>query len=85
MVKKNRVSNVTPVAIVPLAYSVKDFASIVDLSPRNLFALLKRGEGPRLTAIGKRRIITHEDGMAWLRRRSEASQQPQQQKEETTA
>lgn len=50
-----------------LAYSVKDFCRAVGISTRMFYALTAAGDGPVLTRIGRRILITYEAADQWLR------------------
>jgi len=50
-----------------LAYSVKDFCRAVGISTRMFYALTAAGDGPVLTRIGRRTLITYEAADQWLR------------------
>lgn len=55
-----------------LAYSIKRFCKASDISTRHFYALQKRDEGPDITRLGGRIVITHENGQRWLRERTTA-------------
>lgn len=57
-----------------LAYSVLEFAKATGLSKTFLYEQIKTGQGPRLTRVGRRTLITVEDAQNWLRSRSEDSE-----------
>ena len=57
----------------PLAYSVKQFCKAAgDISVRHFYALQERGEGPLVTHLGGRTVVTHENGKRWLEEQSTA-------------
>jgi hypothetical protein len=49
-----------------LAYSVKDFCRAVGISARMFYSLTARGNGPILTRIGRRTLITTVAAEKWL-------------------
>jgi hypothetical protein len=49
-----------------LAYSVKDFCRAVGISPRMFYSLTAQGNGPTLTRIGRRTLITKVAAEKWL-------------------
>jgi hypothetical protein len=55
------------------ADGVSRFCKKHDISPGSLYALWRRGEGPRFMRVGDRRIITHEAGADWRREREAAT------------
>lgn len=52
-----------------LAYTVPEFSELCGFSVRHFYALMKRGDGPRVTHVGRRTLIRHETGEAWLQER----------------
>jgi predicted DNA-binding transcriptional regulator AlpA len=50
----------------PLAYSVKDFCRAVGISSRMFYSLAAQGNGPTLTRIGRRTLITTAAAEQWL-------------------
>lgn len=50
----------------PLAYSVKDFCRAVGISSRMFYSLAAQGNGPILTRIGRRTLITTVAAEKWL-------------------
>jgi hypothetical protein len=55
-----------------LAYSPTALCRMIDLSPRFLRHLSRIGKGPKITRVGRQKIlITHEDAIAWLRSMAE--------------
>jgi hypothetical protein len=49
-----------------LAYSVKDFCRAVGISSRMFYSLTAQGDGPTLTRIGRRTLITTVAADKWL-------------------
>lgn len=49
-----------------LAYSVKDFCRAVGISSRMFYSLAAQGNGPILTRIGRRTLITTVAAEKWL-------------------
>ncbi len=53
-------------AYTPPALPVDDFIRSINL-PRSTFAkMILEGHGPQLFVLGRRRYITHADGIAWV-------------------
>ncbi len=48
------------------AFSLREAASAAGCSLSFLYAALKRGEGPRVSSIGRRRFVTREALNDWL-------------------
>jgi hypothetical protein len=57
----------------PLAYSVEEFCKVHDISVGFFYALLKRGEGPRVMKVGLRTLISAEEATRWREERTAAS------------
>ena len=51
-----------------LAMPVPEFCQSASISVRHFYALCARGEGPTVTRIGRRNLITPENGRDWLKR-----------------
>lgn len=48
-----------------LAFSVSEFCEIHSVSRSLFYKLLNQGNGPRLSKVGNRTLITAEDAAAW--------------------
>jgi hypothetical protein len=57
-----------------LAYSLDEFAEAARISPSYLRRLISEGRGPETTDVGRRRLITIENGRAWLRAQTKETQ-----------
>jgi hypothetical protein len=57
----------------PLAFSVAEFCRSHDISIGHFYALLKRGEGPRIMKAGLRTLISAEEAARWRAARTDAS------------
>ncbi len=54
------------------ALSVDQFCEAHHISRAYFYTLMKRGEGPRIMKVGKRRLISVEAAAAWRRAREAA-------------
>jgi len=50
-------------------YTVSEFCEFVRISRRYFGMLRKAGDGPTITQLGKRVLVSHEDAEAWLKSR----------------
>ena len=50
-----------------LAYPVPIFCAEIGISKSQLYVLVAKGEGPRITKLGRRSVILADDGKDWLR------------------
>jgi hypothetical protein len=55
------------------AYSIAEFCRAHRLSRAFFYNLLKRGEGPTVMKVGKRRLVANEAADAWRRRMESAA------------
>jgi predicted DNA-binding transcriptional regulator AlpA len=55
------------------AYSLEQFCRAHSISRPFLYKLLKQGQGPRITRLGARRVVTIEDAATWRRTMARAS------------
>ena len=63
-----------PLAALPLvAFEIPEFCEAIRISRSTLWNLRQRGEGPRLTRVGGRILITRKDADEWLTKRASAS------------
>lgn len=58
----------------PLAFSIKQFCDLHDLSVSQYYVLRKQGLAPREMALGARRVISIEEAARWRAERTAASQ-----------
>jgi len=61
----------------PKAFTIPEFCKAHRLSVAFFYVLKAKGQAPRVTAIGSRRIVTIEDAQAWRQRMAEASEPSQ--------
>jgi hypothetical protein len=64
--RHSKVGKQTAQELKPLAYSVKDLCRAVGISSRMFYSLTAQGDGPTLTRIGRRTLITTGAAEQWL-------------------
>lgn len=64
--RHKRIGKETAQELKLLAYSVKDFCRAVGISSRMFYSLTAQGNGPTLTRIGRRTLITTVAAEKWL-------------------
>lgn len=64
--KKQKRNDTSPGNLKLLAYSVKDFCKAVGISSRMFYALVSNGDGPTITRIGRRTLVTTAAAEKWL-------------------
>jgi hypothetical protein len=47
-------------------YTVKEFCLFVRISTRQYYRLRAAGDGPRVTVLGGRHVISHDETRRWL-------------------
>jgi hypothetical protein len=47
-------------------YTIKEFCSYVRISSRQYYRLRAAGDGPRVTILGGRHLISHAEANRWL-------------------
>jgi hypothetical protein len=63
---RNKLLKEARLEVKPLVYSVKDFCRAVGISSRMFYSLAAQGDGPTLTRIGRRTLITTVEAQRWL-------------------
>jgi predicted DNA-binding transcriptional regulator AlpA len=53
----------------PAAYTIAQFVHAFGISRAHLYALIRRGEGPKTFTVGRRRLISGLSAAAWIRRK----------------
>jgi len=67
--------------IQPMAYSIRTFCELHDISVDTYFRMQRRGEGPVTMKVGGRTLISQEAAAAWRRAREAAAQEAQRERE----
>lgn len=57
----------------PLALNIPDLAKAAGVSVRHVYSMMKRGEGPPVVKLGRRRVVRREAAEAWLRSMEKAA------------
>jgi hypothetical protein len=65
-------SNVSARGPPTCAFTIQQFCTAHNISPAFYFELQKRGEGPRVMAVGRRRLISIEEAARWREARTNA-------------
>jgi predicted DNA-binding transcriptional regulator AlpA len=60
-----------PISPGALAYNVRQFCGVVGMGTRTFWKLIKRGDRPPLTRIGRRTLVRREAADKWLKDREE--------------
>lgn len=71
--RKKKAKKTTTEPVERLAYSIEESGASVDLSRATMYRKIAAGEGPKITRVGGRRIITVEHHREWVRWLSEQS------------
>jgi hypothetical protein len=67
--------------IQPMAYSIRTFCELHDISVDTYYRMQRRGEGPVTMKVGGRTLISQEAAAAWRRAREAAAQEAQRERE----
>ena len=47
-------------------YTIKEFCALVRISTRQYYRMRAAGDGPRVTRLGGRNLVSHEEMRRWL-------------------
>jgi hypothetical protein len=47
-------------------YTIKEFCALVRISTRQYYRMRAAGDGPRVTLLGGRNLVSHEEMRRWL-------------------
>jgi hypothetical protein len=67
--------------IQPMAYSIRTFCELHNISVDTYFRMQRRGEGPVTMKVGGRTLISQEAAAAWRRAREAAAQEARRERE----